>query len=285
MSGRKRPAVALSTSASSLTTDSSGDLAGPSKKRTVTRTVEKWITDNDKAINTMTWLKYETADREHVATLKCFVCSRFDDKLHSCRNYSASFIVGSTNLRTSSFKDHAASDMHRRAMSLLKKSQGAAVVEYAPIAKVLTTLDEDAESKLKRKFEIAYFICKQKLSFAKMGPLCALEKHGVDLGSGHKNDRACAVFVEFIALERRQLLCSALAKAKFFSVQSDGSTDAGNIENELFMVLYFDSHAPDGIIHVRSKFLAVLQPTRADAKGLFECFTRALLVLWVGRKR
>ena len=79
--------------------------------------------------------------------------------------------------------------MHRRAMSLLKKSQGAAVVEYAPIARLLTTLDEDAESKLKRKFEIAYFICKQKLSFAKMGPLCALEeKHGVDLGSGHKND-------------------------------------------------------------------------------------------------
>ena len=51
--------------------------------------------------------------------------------------------------------------MHQRAMVLLKKSQGSAVVEYAPIAKMLTALDEDAERKLNRKFEIAYFLCKQ----------------------------------------------------------------------------------------------------------------------------
>ena len=28
------------------------------------------------------------------------------------------------------------------------------------------------------------------------------EKHGVNLGTGYKNDRACAVIVEFIAQER-----------------------------------------------------------------------------------
>ena len=84
-------------------------------------------------------------------------------------------------------------------MVLLKKSQGSAVVEYAPIAKMLTTLDEDAERKLNRKFEIAYFLCKENLSFTKMAPLCAMEeKHGVDLGSGYKNDKACSTFVEYI---------------------------------------------------------------------------------------
>ena len=77
------------------------------------------------------------------------------------------------------------------------------MVEYAPIAKMLSTLDKDAERKLKRKFEIAYFLCKQNLPFTKMAPLCALEeKHGVDLGSGYKNDKACATFVEYIAKQQ-----------------------------------------------------------------------------------
>ena len=46
----------------------------PSKKQGVTaKTVEKWISVNDKALNTVTWLKYEKADREYVDTLKCCV--------------------------------------------------------------------------------------------------------------------------------------------------------------------------------------------------------------------
>jgi len=56
----------------------------PSKKHGVTtKTVDKWIADNDKTLNTTTWLKYDKADREHVATLKCSVCFRFNDKLLS----------------------------------------------------------------------------------------------------------------------------------------------------------------------------------------------------------
>ena len=80
-----------------------------------------------------------------------------------------------------------------------------------------------------------------------MAPLCALEeKHGVDLGSGYKNDKACATFVEYIAQQQRKLLTSTLAKAKFFSIQADGSTNVGNVENELFLALYLDPHAPGG---------------------------------------
>ena len=85
------------------------------------------------------------------------MCFRFNDKLRSARNYNPAFVVGSTNLRASAFKEHAASDMYLRAMTLLnKKSQGSTVVEYAPIAKMLSPLDEDAERNIKRKFEIAY---------------------------------------------------------------------------------------------------------------------------------
>ena len=49
-----------------------------------------------------------------------------------------------------------------------------------------------------------------------------------------------------------------------------------NIEEELFLVVYFDPSADDGKIHVRNRLFAVRQPVRANAEGLFECFTRAL---------
>lgn len=54
------------------------------------------------------------------------------------------------------------------------------------------------------------------------------------------------------------------------------STDSANMEEELFLALYFDPHATDGKIHVWDKFLTVQQPTSATAARLFECFTRAL---------
>ena len=101
MPGRKRVAVS---SSSGFDADSN---LPPSKKHGVTtKTVDKWIADNDKTLNKTTWLKYDKADREHVATLKCSVCFRFNDKLLSTRNYNPDYVVGSTNLRTSAFKEH-----------------------------------------------------------------------------------------------------------------------------------------------------------------------------------
>ena len=33
---------------------------------------------------------------------------------------------------------------------------------------------------------------------------------------------------------------AALCRSKFFSLQADGSTDSGNAEEELFLILHFD---------------------------------------------
>ena len=102
------------------------------------------------------------------------MCIEFQDKLRGVCNYSNAFIGRLKNLRASSFKDHAASDIHARAMLLLKKQSSSDVTEYAPIAKALHTLDYDAEEKLKYKFDIAFFISKENVAFAKMGALCEL---------------------------------------------------------------------------------------------------------------
>ena len=95
-------------------------------------TVNKWILDHDKALNTATWLTYEEVDRHHVALLRCSVCKWFK-KINS-RNFSPAFIDGTRNLQTSRFKDHAKSDMHGRAMQLLRREQSTSVTDNSPIA-------------------------------------------------------------------------------------------------------------------------------------------------------
>ena len=72
------------------------------------------------------------------------MCIELQDNLHGMRDYSNAFISGSKTLRASSFKDHAASDMHARAMLLLKKQRSSDdVTEHALLAKALHTLDSD----------------------------------------------------------------------------------------------------------------------------------------------
>ena len=57
-----------------------------------------------------------------------------------------------------------------------------------------------------------------------------------------------------------------------FSIQVDGSCCSANLEEELFIALYFDPYTSNGKVHVCSKFLSVRQPTttNANAAGLFE---------------
>ena len=69
---------------------------------------------------------------------------------------------------------------------------------------------------------------------------------------------------------------AALSQSKFFSFQVDASTDAGNIEVELFMVLHFDPFATDGIVHARNTFYGSRHLSRGTGKGLLESFERAV---------
>lgn len=108
-----------------------------------------------------------------------------------------------------------------------------------------------------------------------MAPLCELqERHGVNLGIGYKNMKACAIFVDYISLEQQQALVNLLTKVKFFSLQFDGSTDVGNTEDELLLVVFCDPFSADG--KIRSEFYTVKRPKRADAEGLFACLKAAM---------
>ncbi len=76
-------------------------------------------------------------------------------------------------------------------------------------------------------------LAKEKLAFRKMASICELEeRHGVNLGQGYKNDQACSAFIDFIASDQQQSLTRIMSQSK---LQADASTDAGNIEVELYL--------------------------------------------------
>jgi len=84
--------------------------------------------------------------------------------------------------------------------------------QYAPIAASLYKLNSARIETTKRKFNIAYMICKENMVFSKMAPLCELlEWHGVNLGSGYKNQKACATFVDYISQEQQHVVVNSLA--------------------------------------------------------------------------
>lgn len=86
----------------------------------------------------------------------------------------------------------------------------------------------------------------------------------------------CSAFVDYIALDLRENLSKALQEAHFFSIQMDGSTDCANLEEELFLAIYFDPYSTDGSVHIRNRFMCVRQPESVDATGLYRCINRAL---------
>ena len=113
----------------------------PVKKRAVYRkTVEKWVVENDRELNTFVWLKFDMANCNHVSLLWCAVFSQFRKKPAGMCNFHPAFIEGMTCVQTTAFKEHAATDMHARAMALFKKHHASSMCKYVPIATALLLL-------------------------------------------------------------------------------------------------------------------------------------------------
>ncbi len=223
----------------------------------------------DKECCTVSWLECETSGaggKKTATKLKCTVCIKFKNKIPGRRNYSDKWVVfRAESVRTSNIKDHAHTDQHQHAMTLLTKEQaearGQGPASYAPIARALHQLLEDAMAKLRVKFDIAYFIATEKLAFRKYPALCELEAHhGVNVGIDYINEHAAKTFCHYIAESRREESVKNLASAKFFSVLMDGSTDKGNIDDELFLVRWCDVDGPDQKVYTRMSYFAVARP-------------------------
>ena len=79
-----------------------------------------------------------------------------------------------------------------------------------------------------------------------------------------------------IARDLQKQLMIALSLCKFFSLQADGSIDAGNIEEELFLILHFDPYSNNGKVHIRDSFVTVRYLSSGTGQGLFDCVQKAV---------
>ena len=68
-----------------------------------------------------------------------------------------------------------------------------------------------------------------------------------------------------------------LASCHSYSVLMDGSADKGRVENELFVILFGKRDDTQQQISTCARYFCVLEPTKADADGLIECLSRALV--------
>ena len=186
-------------------------------KRKVTYvTFQKWKREFDKECKTVTWLDCESSVEDGtkvVRKLKCTVCLKFRSKILHKRNFSDRWLLGADSVRTSSIRDHARSEQHAHAMNLLEKERtldaGQSLLANAPIALALNTMSNEEKIRLKHKFDIAYFLAIEKLSFRKFPCVCELEaRHGVSIGSSYTTETAARSFTHFIAEAKRNQLVS-----------------------------------------------------------------------------
>ena len=142
------------------------DEAGCSKKRRVEHaTFLKRERDLDREHQTLSWLECDSAvesGKKVVFKLLCKVCTQFEEKIKSRKNFSSKWITGADPVRISNVCDHALNDQHTHEMSLLKKqrtlSAGLGPSTYAPIAQAFAKPSDEEREKLRAKFDIAYFV-------------------------------------------------------------------------------------------------------------------------------
>ena len=133
------------------------------------------------------------------------------------------------------------------------------------------------EARLRKKFDLAYFLAKENLPFKKFVPMAELEeRHDVDLSVSYRNEKDAAEFISYIPKTYCKELERAMASVNFFSILADGSTDHANVENEVFLAFYFDHRSCDGRVRVRNKLLAIQQPKSTTGKGLYHCRKQGL---------
>ena len=78
----------------------------------------------------------------------------------------------------------------------------------------------------------------------------------MNLAVAYQTAKAAKSFTHFIAESQWQQLGIGLNSVKFFSILMDGSTDAGKIESELFLVM-FDKDGVDEKVLTKMEYLKV----------------------------
>ena len=138
-------------------------------------------------------------------------------------------------------------------------------------------MEASTRERMEKRFDVCYLLAKEDMVFRKYPAICYLEaKHGVELGNSYQTKDSASVFIGYIALQQRNAFLSSFSKAHFFSYLIDGSTDAGNVEDEIFVLLRCHKDDSAEVIRCNARFFYVVVPKKADADGLIECLSTVL---------
>ena len=278
----KQGSESLSTSTSD---SSSSDCASTSvrkiaKRQVTVATFDKWQRQFDRDYQSLLWLQCtkDRSDSSLVSTLWCDVCRQYEAKITGMRNFSLAWITGSTNHKTSNILDHAKSEKHARSMACMRtacaKAQNKLIETYAPIVCLLTTMDEEEKTRMRYKCEICYVLAREGLAFHKYPTFHSLvERQGVRLGSSYRGCDSAKLFTYYIAEAQRSVFLQSLSQINFFSFLMDGSTDAGNKEQELVFWCFVEKMTTQGS---NTRYLTVLNPVSTTSEGLVDCLDDAM---------
>ena len=195
-----------------------------------------------------------------VTSIKCSLCMKFKNHLTKMRSYTPAWVEGTKYVKKDSLKKHLTCDVHLKAIDLSNKEQLGAtgynqhVLQNTPIGHRLVRMAEE-DKEILRVRNLSDYPALLNLQF----------KNGVNEYKSYRNDRAAAGFNDAIGDVIRDSLAKDLAKARYYSLLTDGSTDAAVIEEELVYVLIVDNYG-----YPKIKLLSIECPKHTDAKGLKE---------------
>ena len=240
------------------------------RRQVTVATFNKWQKQYEREHRTLSWLRcdVDSRDKSLVDVVWCDACRKHEKRLTGLKNFSHAWITGSYNHKTSNITDHANSEQHRAAMIQVAKASKQPITSYSPIARSITAMEATAMARMVKKFDICYVLAKESLAFRKYPALHALEeRHGVDLGFAYKTKDSAKKFTHYIAKDQRQSFLLGFPSS-FYSFMMDGSTDAGNVEDELVLIQYCMKDDTTQEIRCCTRFLSVEVPQKADADGL-----------------
>ena len=110
------------------------------------------------------------------------------------------------------------------------------------------------EAKLILKFNTAFFIAKEELTFTKYkGQLDLQRKNVVKLNPTYKNDTACAQFIGTIADTLKRKTHEKIKDVPYLSVMINGDTDISTKECEILYARILQQGKPTNILIVTWK--------------------------------
>lgn len=226
------------------------------------------------------WLEYTDSG------MVCTLCTYWQNKIESVKNFSGKFIKGSTNFKTSAVVDHERSQPHLKAVEYedTRKAEEEglplprvhiqqSIPDSSAIKQCFNKMAEGEKNSMMKLFDLAYVLAKKGRPYSDFADFIEVEKaHGVTYTVKYDNNKQCEQFTRFIsqAIFNRETV-EKLKRCNFFTVLCDGSTDSSVIEKECIYTLFVD---PD-TFEIKLTFFSLEDAPSQDADGLVAAIENA----------